>query len=124
MEIKGRIVQVLPLQTGEGKNGVWKKQEFILETADSQYPKKICMAAWGDKFADGSISVNNEVNAFFDVESREYNGRWYTDVKVWKIEVLSGLGGIETPSYSSAPASVPTPSPVSAELAGEEDLPF
>jgi hypothetical protein len=123
MEIKGKIIQVLPLQTGEGKNGVWKKQEFILETSDSQYPKKICMAAWGDKFGDGAISANNEVNVSFDVESREYNGRWYTDVKVWKIDVLSGLAGVES-QPTAAPSSIPMPTPVSAELAGEEDLPF
>ena len=60
MEIAGKIVQVLPLQTGEGKNGPWKKQDFVLET-DAQYPKKICIAVWGDKIEGDKITVGNQV---------------------------------------------------------------
>jgi hypothetical protein len=47
MEISGNIIQVLALQTGEGKNGQWKKQEFIIET-EGTYPKKVCVAMWGE----------------------------------------------------------------------------
>ena len=48
MDISGKIIQLLPAQTGSGKNGQWKKQEFVLETGDT-YPKKVCIAVWGDK---------------------------------------------------------------------------
>ncbi|HSG68253.1 MAG TPA: DUF3127 domain-containing protein [Bacteroidales bacterium] len=85
MEITGTISSMLDLQSGEGKNGPWKKQEFILET-DDQYPRKVCIALWGDKIDQFPINIGDKVTASINVESREFNNRWYTDVKAWKIE--------------------------------------
>lgn len=90
MQLTGKLTQLLPLQTGTGKNGQWKKQEFIVET-ESQYPKKVCISIWGDKINDSQLQIGNNLKIDFDIESREYNGRWYTDVKAWKIE-LAGAG--------------------------------
>lgn len=84
MDTSGKIIQLLGVQTGQGKNGTWKKQEFILETSDA-YPKKICIAVWGDKIDMSKFGIGDPVQVSFDVESREYNGRWYTDVKAWKV---------------------------------------
>jgi hypothetical protein len=91
MQLTGKLTQLLPLQTGAGKNGQWKKQEFIVET-EGQFPKKVCISIWGDKINDSQLQIGNELKVDFDIESREYNGRWYTDVKAWKIEV-AGAGG-------------------------------
>ncbi|MBC7950023.1 MAG: DUF3127 domain-containing protein [Chitinophagaceae bacterium] len=91
MEIKGKLIQLLPLQTGTGKNGQWKKQDIIIET-DGQYPKKVCISIWGDKIDASQLQPGKMLNISFDVESREYNGRWYTDVKAWKIDA-SGASG-------------------------------
>ncbi len=88
MEIKVQLIQVLPLQSGEGKNGPWKKQDIIVETLNRQYPKKICVSIWGDKIDDSILKIGNQLNVAFDIESREYNGRWYTDVRAWKIDLL------------------------------------
>lgn len=85
MEIIGKLVQVLPLQTGTSKNGEWKKQDIIIET-QGQYPKKVCIAIWGDRINPAQLQTGNQLKISFDVESREFNGRWYTDVKAWKIE--------------------------------------
>ena len=85
MQLTAKLIQVLPLQTGSGKNGPWKKQDIIVET-DGQYPKKICVSVWGDKINESQLQAGTRLNISFDVESREYNGRWYTDVKAWKIE--------------------------------------
>ena len=85
MELEGKIIQINPLQTGEGKNGTWKKQDFIVET-NAQYPKKICISAWGDKIDQFSLKENENVKVSIDIESREYNQRWYTDVRAWKVE--------------------------------------
>lgn len=85
MQLTARLIQVLPLQTGNGKNGQWKKQDIIVET-DGQYPKKICISIWGDKISESQLVIGNSLKIDFDVESREYNGRWYTDVKAWKVE--------------------------------------
>src|SRR5688500_13006887 len=85
MEVKGKVIQLLPLQSGMGKKGSWKKQEFIIET-QSQYPKKVCLSVWGDKIDQFNISAGQLISASVELESREYNGRWYTEARAWKIE--------------------------------------
>lgn len=86
MEITGKIIEILPLKQGRSAKGEWQKQDFILETQD-QFPKKVCISVWNNKF-DVTSMQGSQVKAFIDVESREYNGKWYTDVKAWKIEQL------------------------------------
>ena len=86
MQINGKLITLLPLQTGQGKNGEWKKQEFIIETG-GQYPKKVCITAWG-KTVEYVPSIGTEVSVSFDIESREYNGKYYTEVKAFKIETV------------------------------------
>ncbi|MBL7856623.1 MAG: DUF3127 domain-containing protein [Cyclobacteriaceae bacterium] len=97
MDIKGRVVQLLQQQTGMGKKGPWKKQEFIVET-QSQYPKKVCLSAWGDKIDQFNLAVGDMVNVSVDLESREYNGRWYTEARAWKLEKDGSSGGPPPPS--------------------------
>ena len=84
MEIRGKIIELLPEKSGQSANGEWRKQEYILET-DGQYPKKICFMAWGEKIDQFNIKQGETVEVSVDLESREYNGRWYTDVKAWKV---------------------------------------
>jgi len=119
MDISGKIIQFLPVQSGQGKNGTWKKQEFILETGDN-YPKKICIAVWGDKIDMGSFKTGDLVDVSFDVESREYNGRWYTDVKAWKMVSKSAGGNVPgtNNSYNDMQGTF------TASPAGDDDLPF
>ncbi len=120
MDIKGRVIQVLALQTGEGKNGTWKKQDFVIET-DGQYPKKVCISAWGDKINESALQVGNEINVSFDVESREYNGRWYTDLKAWKIDTLGATSSEPTSSASTRPV---TELPSALQASEDDNLPF
>ena len=116
MQLTAKLTQLLPIQTGTGKNGEWKKQDIIVET-DGQYPKKVCISIWGDKINEGQLQIGNLLNIDFDIESREYSGKWYTDIKAWKIE----LAGIEnTPIDSKIPENK------SWETPGEDEdiLPF
>ena len=83
MELTGKIINVLPLQTGDGKNGTWKKQEYVIETFD-KIPRKVCFSLWGEKIDQFQLNEGDEAEVMFDLESREYNGRWYTDLKAWK----------------------------------------
>lgn len=89
MELEGKIIQINPLQSGEGRNGTWKKQEFIVETK-SQFPKKVCVTVWGDKIDQFGLNENEDVTLSIELESREYNSRWYTDVRAWKVERSAG----------------------------------
>ena len=84
MNIKAKLVQLLPLQTGMGKNGQWRKQDIIVET-NGQYPKKICISIWGDKINEKQLLIGNQLDIDFELESREFNGKWYTDIRAWKI---------------------------------------
>jgi hypothetical protein len=125
MDITGKIIQFLQVQSGQGKNGTWKKQEFILETGDT-YPKKVCIAVWGDKIDMGSFKTGDLVDVSFDVESREYNGRWYTDVKAWKMVSKNGGGGsAPVPGNNSNNSNFNTmPGTFESSSAGDDDLPF
>ena len=90
LELSGKLIQMLPLQSGTGKNGNWQKQDFVIETND-QYPKKVCFSAWSDKVdVLKNIPVGSSVKVAFNAESREFNGKWYTDLRIWKIEASGG----------------------------------
>jgi hypothetical protein len=87
MQLTAKLTQLLPIQTGTGKNGEWKKQDIIVET-DGQYPKKVCISIWGDKINEGQLQIGNLLQIDFDIESRVHNSKWYTDIKAWKLEVM------------------------------------
>ncbi|HMG14001.1 MAG TPA: DUF3127 domain-containing protein [Saprospiraceae bacterium] len=120
MEIRGKIIQTLPLQTGEGKNGTWKKQEYILETLES-YPKKICFNVWGEKVDQFLIKDEETITLHFDLESREFNGRWYTDVKAWRVD--RNIGGSQPENQQQNQSMEPQRQ--AADLNDmDDDLPF
>ena len=87
MEITGKIIAVLPERGGTSKTGnEWKMQEYVLETHE-QYPRKVCFNVFGaDKIAQFNIQAGDELTVSFDINEREYNGRWYNDVRAWKVE--------------------------------------
>lgn len=112
MELIGKIIQVLPLQEGVSKAGnAWKKQEYILETLGTQYPRKVCFNLFGDNVDKFPMQVGQDVTVSIDIESREFNGRWYTDVRAWN--VLNGvqLAGAPAPGFAAAPAQPVAPAP-------------
>ncbi len=103
LEIEGSVFKIMPEVTGEGRNGTWVKREFVIETAD-QYPKKVCFSTWGDKTHDlKNLKVGDVVSVSFNADSREYNERWYTDLRAWKIVKNAATGGgsaVEMPPIS------------------------
>ncbi len=121
MEIAGKLVQVLPVQTGTSQKGEWRKCSFIIEITDSKFPKKICVLAWKDLVDQvQKLDVGADLNVSIDLESREYNGKWYTDVKAWKI--ASG-GGASTSNTNSYRSEAPMPASEPPGMA-TDDLPF
>ncbi|HMM10841.1 MAG TPA: DUF3127 domain-containing protein [Bacteroidales bacterium] len=98
LEITGRFVQLGQRTSGEGRNGTWTKQELIVETLD-QYPRKICFVCWGD-LADKVREYNagDMLKLQFSIESREFNGRWYTDVKPYRLERATDAAPSPIPS--------------------------
>ncbi|MBM3935653.1 MAG: DUF3127 domain-containing protein [Sphingomonadales bacterium] len=139
MEITGQIIQLLPEVTGTGRSGnSWRKQEFILETR-GQYPRKVCMSLWGDKIDQFSLQSGAEITASVEVESREYNGRWYTDIRAWKIAAAQvGVGPVPSssemassrasstagPTYAAGNMGSPLPAEPDYSVQGGDDMPF
>lgn len=81
--ITGKIIAVLPLQSGQGKNGEWKKQDAVIET-DGKYPKKICVTFFNKALTD-EVELGNRITVTVNLDSREYNGKWYNQINAWKI---------------------------------------
>ena len=134
MELEGRIARKLPVQTGTSARGAWAKQEFIFEYQEGSFPSQVCMNVWGDdkvKELD-KYQVGDKVKVSVNLSSREYNGRWYTDVRAWRIEPAGAAAPVQTPGYDyaqsagsySAPTGAPMPSANDMSSPVEDDLPF
>ena len=101
MEIIGKVVRLGTLTEGTSARGPWRKQELIIET-EEQYPRTVCLICWTNqideiqKFAPGQT-----IKAQIEISSREFNGKWYTDVRVWRFD----------PVGATAPAAAPTEQP-------------
>jgi len=87
MKLEGKISQILPIEEGSSAKGTWRKQLFVVDVP-SDFDKKVCFTLWGDKIDDNKLSLETEVEVHFNLSSREYNGRWYTEAKAWKVEQL------------------------------------
>jgi hypothetical protein len=125
LELTGRLMRVLDMRTGMGKNGEWKNQDFIMELP-GQYPRQVCISLWGDKTEVlKNFNIGDQVKAFVDVESREFNEKWYTSVKAWQLEKVENAA---FPTSANNLPDMPPPPVSSADIppAEEEmdDLPF
>ena len=130
MEVVGKIILKLPLQSGVSQAGNnWKKQEYVLETEDS-YPKKVHFDFFGDKADQFPLNIGDRVRLSFDIESREYNGRWYTSIRGWKAEAAAAAAAAAGPQQgpavaATAPAGAPVPPPPAFNTPeASDDLPF
>jgi hypothetical protein len=122
LEITGRVIQLLPEQSGTGKNGTWVRRDFVIETTE-QYPKKVCFSGWGDKAAIvNSLQTGQNVNVSFNPESREFNGKWYTDLRAWKID--AGVQAQGSPENFSDLNQFSSTGSVGDSGSSTDDLPF
>lgn len=140
IKIYGTVTAILDLQEGTSKAGnAWKKQEYVLETVE-QYPRKVKFDFFGDKVDQYPLQVGDLVTIYVNIESREFNGRWYTDVRAWKCEngdtrgaegqpaAPSGYTSPIVPGTAEQPAFaapvVPQFSPEATAPNPTDDLPF
>jgi hypothetical protein len=122
LELTGKLIKLLPEVSGDGKNGRWVKQEFILELG-GEFTKSVCFSLWGEEKAKiiKSFKIGETIKVSFDVSSREYNDKYFTDCRAWKIE-KTGAAAKETVKSTELPPldsySIPP------ENQAEDDLPF
>ena len=141
MEVVGKIIQVLPAQEGVGRNGnPWKVQPYVLETFD-QYPRKVHFEVFGeDRIKANPCDLDQVVTVSFDIESREFNGRWYTSIRAYRIQQgdvtqqaqpapvapaqpAAPITNNQSPLANEQPAVAPDPFDASTGD-GTSDLPF
>lgn len=119
MEVVGKIIQVLPAQEGIGRNGnPWKVQPYVLETVEN-YPRKVHFEVFGeDRINQNPCELDQLVTVSFDIESREFNGRWYTSIRAWKIQqgdmTQAGVAPQAAPQVAPQPAPAAPTTPTDA----------
>jgi hypothetical protein len=133
LELTGTLSQLMNEVTGTGRTGnPWVKQEFVIEFMDGQYPKKVCLSVWGqDKVNDlKQYNPGDSIKVTFNLESREYNGRWYTEARAWRLETGEGGGGGSDPYANAVNQAAAEPRPRKTDApnlpvsSGDDDLPF
>lgn len=86
MEIQGKIIGALPEASGTSKAGKpWRKRTYVLETQE-QYPKKLAFDLLGDRIDRFAPKVDEYVKVSFGLNSREFNGKWFTNATAWNVE--------------------------------------
>lgn len=127
LEIEGKIIQLLAVTKGTSARGEWAKQDFVLEYQDGNFPAQVCLTAWGQDKVDelAKYKVGDTVKASFNIRAREYNGRWYNDIRVWRL----GAPGAAAPAPAqrpAAPAPAPAPAPSIDDMPAGfgDDMPF
>ena len=123
MEVTGKIIHALPEVSGVAKStgNPWKKREYVLETQET-YPKKIFFDFFGERADQYPLNVGDEVTLSFDIESREYMGRWYVQIRGWKADKV---GAAVPPPPTADPFADMPPAPPMGSLDGpNDDLPF
>lgn len=124
VELTGTIVQMLPYESGTSKAGKeWRKVVFILEPQD-QYPRKVAISLLNENIDKYAIQLGAVVTANLDIESREWNGKWYTEVKAWQLTYPHGQPVATHVATSTQPVATPAPAPAPVQPQAAEDLPF
>ena len=124
MELTGKVIAVLEPRGGVSKTGnPWKVQEYVIETHD-QYPRKMCFDVFGeDKISQFNIQMGEELTVSFDIDAREWQGRWFNSIRAWKVERVSNQPAnsqdvnVPFPPMSSAPVDF-------SNIDEKDDLPF
>ena len=84
-DITGKIIAVLPTRSGTSARGTqWSSQTAVIETHE-QYPKRVAFDVLGDKISEFNLQVGEEVTVSFDINAREYNGKWWNSVNAWQV---------------------------------------
>lgn len=150
MEAIAKLIEILPEQSGVGRasNKPWKRRSFIFETQES-YPTKMCVDFMNERADNVNAQIGDIVKVSFDIDSHEFNGKWYTSLRGWRVEAanVATNGGYSQGGYPPQPGAYPpqpgayqqpvqpnygapqqqgpaVPPPPMVSGGAEEDLPF
>ena len=136
MEITGKIIVVLEPRSGQARTtgNMWMSQEYVIETSE-QYPKRVCFNVFGeDKIKLFNIQQGNDYTVSFDIDAHEYQGRWFNNIRAWKVEpATAGAAPAAAPVGATPAVDAPFAAPAAAPAAPDfgasngdqtDDLPF
>lgn len=131
MDITGKIIFVSEQRSGVSKSSgnPWVTQDFVIETHD-QYPRKCVFTVFGeDRLKQFNMQLNGEYTVSFDIDAHEYNGRWFNDIRAWRVVPVAAGVAVAAPQVAAPPAAgaTQTPPPAPDPLGGvpqNDDLPF
>lgn len=87
MQVTGKIIAVLPYRQGVSNNGEWMSQDYVIEYADGNFNRKVCFTIFGkDRIEKANVTVGDMVTVYFDIDAHQYAGKWFTDIRAWKVE--------------------------------------
>ncbi|MFR9620655.1 MAG: DUF3127 domain-containing protein [Rikenellaceae bacterium] len=129
MEFQGTLIKKLEERTGTSARGNWHRQDVIFEMMDGAYARKVAVTFFNKPDEVKSLVEGAKYDVSFNIESREYNERWYTDVRAWRITPAvaaeaAAPQAAPAPSYAAAPAAAPTAAPAASAADDVDDLPF
>lgn len=88
LKIAGKIIEVGPIESGIGKASgkEWTKQQFVIETVNDSFPRNVAFSLFNDRIQQNQSAIGDVITISFDVESRKFKDKWYTDIRVWRVE--------------------------------------
>lgn len=113
MELAGKVIAVLEARSGLAKTtgNPWMIQDYVIETHE-QFPRRMAFNVFGEeKIKQFNIQLGEEINVFFDINAREYQGRWYNDIRAWRVDRV-------TPGEVPAPGVMPGAQAFAGQPAG------
>ena len=119
MEVTGTVI-FTETQSGTSKAGrPWQKKVFVVEFMEGTYTKRLALDLFGeDRINSNPFRKGQTVTVSYDVESNEYNGRWYTTCTAWRVSKFDPATGRAEESQSVPLSSTAIPHD------DKDDLPF
>ncbi len=119
MEFEGTVYKILPLQQGTSARGEWQRQDVVFELPQSEFSRKICVTFFNKPSDVAKLREGAAYTVSVNIESREFNGRWYTDVRAWRLQPKETQAATLEPDPIEEPRYIPTPATPEVD-----DLPF
>ena len=123
MDFEGKVLEILPAVTGQSARGTWERQTVVFEQANKQFGKEIAVTFMNKAQEVAMLQKGQSYTVSFDIESRNYQGRWYTDVRAWRVQPVQAQAA--APAMPDMPPFAEEPQPAYSAGAGViDDMPF
>ena len=123
MEFEGKVLEILPPTSGQTARGTWERQVVVFEQPNKQYGKEIAVTFMNKAQDVATLRVGESYIVSFDIESRKYQERWYTDVRAWRVQPTQQAQQ-QPPMHDLPPILDEAPVSGSSSAGVIDDMPF